>query len=85
MDRKPSRTPHAHALNLILLEIALMTAERSTPPQAPRPLLDQDEALAATLIKNIKHPEPVWLPTLQIESPRPPQHETIFEMEDSDV
>ena len=85
MDYTHKRTPHAHALNLILLEIALMTAERSTPPQAPRPLPDPDELLAAQLIENIKHPHSVLLPTMRIESPRPFQNGEVLDMAGSDV
>ncbi|HUG34938.1 MAG TPA: hypothetical protein VMJ90_09225 [Anaerolineales bacterium] len=85
MDRQTRRTPHSQALNLLPLASALIAAEKSTPPRAPRPSLDPDEALAARLIENIKHPQAVLFPEMRIEPPRPFHRKLLHEMAGSDV
>ena len=84
MDRQNKWTLPPHP-NLILLESALIAAEKLAPSRAPRRPLDPDEALAARLIENIKHPQPVLFPAMRIESPMPLRREAILETAGSDV
>ena len=72
-------------MSLIPLQAALTAAHELTPFRAPRPLLDQDEVLAARLIENIRHPEPVSCLEMQIEPPQPSQRGMILEMAGTDV
>lgn len=85
MDQIRKRTPRTQAPSLILLESALIAAEKSTPPCAPRPVRDPNEALAAQLIERIRHPQPVSLPGFRVEPPQPLTRALNFEMAGSDA
>jgi hypothetical protein len=69
---------------LIPLESALIAAEKSTPPRAPRRDRDPNEALAAQLIERIRHPRPVTSPAMRIESPQPYAREAFLQMAGGD-
>lgn len=86
MDRQTKRAPHAHLnpsfdlrAGLLPLGSALIAAEKSTPSRAPGELLDPDEVLAVRLIENIKHPQPVLFPCMQVEPPQPFRRAAILE------
>lgn len=92
MDRQTRRAPHVHPgssfnlkAGLLPLGSALIAAEKLTPARVPRPPLDPDEVLAARLIENIKHPQPVLFPAMQVEPRQPFNRDVILEMAGRDV
>lgn len=85
MEKQDKRTPQAQAPSLILLESALIAAEKLTPSRAPRPCMDPNEALAAQLIERIKHPRPIGIPGWRIEPLMPVVPTLIRDMAGSDA
>lgn len=74
------RSLHSDALDLLPLRIALIAAEKESPPRPPRQLRDPNEQLALQLIERIKHPGQISFTGLKIESPKPRFAEQFSEM-----